>query len=88
MWKLACLLMGLQVYVSISGKVISRRTKLQYTALQGMAMTLAQGKENLSAARKPSLEFLQHYLQQLNMGFSIHLKGSLADWSDFAEHFV
>lgn len=43
-------------------------------------MSFAQGEENLSAPRKPSgLEFLQHYSQQLNMAFYIHLKGSLTN---------
>lgn len=53
--------------------------KLQYAVLQRMAMNFAQGKENLSAPRKPSLDFLQHYSQQLNMAFYIHLKGSFAN---------
>lgn len=59
MWKAAWLHMGLQVYASISGKVISRCMKLQYAVLQGMAMSFEQSEKNLSAPRKPSLEFLQ-----------------------------
>lgn len=61
MWKAALLHRGLQVYASISGKVVSGYTKLQYAALQGMALSFAQGEENSNGPNKPSLEFLQHY---------------------------
>lgn len=88
MWKAVWLYKGLQVYANISGKVISGCAKLQCAVLQGMAMSFAQSGENLSTPRTPSLEFLQHYLQQLNMVSYIHLNGSLTNWSDFSQHFV